>query len=53
MSREGESDQFNWDNVKWRIEGAVERGDLTREEADKKYREIKQRRSREEKQQDD
>ena len=34
-------DQPNWEAIKRRIEGAVERGDLTREEADAKYRELK------------
>ena len=33
----------DWESIKRRIEGAVERGDMTREEADAKYREIKQR----------
>jgi polyhydroxyalkanoate synthesis regulator phasin len=33
----------DWDSIKRRIEGAVERGDITREEADAKYREIKER----------
>jgi polyhydroxyalkanoate synthesis regulator phasin len=33
----------DWENIKKRIEGAVERGDMTREQADAKYREIKER----------
>lgn len=33
----------DWDAIKRRIEGAVERGDLTREEADAKYAAIKKR----------
>jgi len=36
----------DWDAIKQRIEAAVERGDLTREEADAKYREIKKQMSR-------
>ena len=36
--------QLNWDNIRRRIEGAVKRGDMTRKEADVKYREIKERR---------
>ena len=39
----------DWGAIKRRIEGAVDRGDLTREEADAKYREIKKRISREDK----
>jgi hypothetical protein len=35
--------QLNWENIKRRIEGAVKRGDMTRKEADAKYREIKER----------
>ncbi len=46
-------DDLDWDNVQRRIEGAVERGDMTREEADAKYREIKQRMAREERESDD
>jgi len=33
----------NWPEIKKRIEGAVERGDMTRDEADAKYRAIKKR----------
>ncbi len=33
----------DWDAIKQRIEGAVERGDMTREEADAKYTAIKKR----------
>ena len=36
-----------WEGIRQRIEGAVERGDLTREEADAKYREIRERMGRE------
>jgi len=32
----GESRTINWDGIKARIEAAVENGDMTREEADKK-----------------
>ncbi|MHC4442172.1 MAG: hypothetical protein ACYTBZ_11385 [Planctomycetota bacterium] len=35
--------EVDWDAIKKKIEGAVERGDLTREEADAKYRAIKKR----------
>lgn len=34
-------EQPNWENLKKRIEGAVKRGDLTREQANQKYAEIK------------
>jgi hypothetical protein len=33
----------NWEGIKSRIEGAVERGDMTREEAVAKYKEIRER----------
>ena len=33
----------DWPNIKKRIEGAVKRGDMTREQADAKYKEIKER----------
>ena len=36
-------ERVDWDNLKRRIEGAVSRGDMTRKEADAKYREIKER----------
>lgn len=36
----------DWEQIKRRIEAAVERGDLTREEADAKYRELKERMAR-------
>ena len=39
--RHKERTDVDWDAIKRRIEGAVERGDLTREEADAKYRVIK------------
>lgn len=42
--RDGEkpkSEQIDWDSLKKRIEGAVERGDMTRDEANQKYAEIK------------
>jgi len=35
----------NWDSIKQRIEGAVKRGDMTRAEADAKYKEIKEKTS--------
>lgn len=38
---------MDWDAIKRRIEGAVESGRMTREEADAKYREIKKQVSRE------
>jgi hypothetical protein len=34
-------EKINWDRVKERIEGAVKRGDMTREQADQKYNELK------------
>lgn len=37
----------DWDAIRRRIEAAVERGDLTREEADAKYREIREQMARE------
>jgi hypothetical protein len=40
------SQEVNWDAIKRRIEGAVEAGEMTREEADAKYREINARMSR-------
>ncbi len=36
-----------WEGIRERIEGAVERGEITREEANDKYREIKERMARE------
>jgi polyhydroxyalkanoate synthesis regulator phasin len=36
-------DSPNWDTIKERIEGAVKRGDMTRAQADAKYKEIKER----------
>lgn len=42
MSGRG-NDRVDWDAVQKRIEGAVERGDITREEASAKYTEIKKR----------
>ena len=33
----------DWEGIKARIEGAVKRGDITREQADAKYKEIKER----------
>ncbi|MHC4283370.1 MAG: hypothetical protein ACYSWZ_10430 [Planctomycetota bacterium] len=43
--REGAArdDDIDWKSIKRRIEGAVKRGDMTGEEADAKYREIKER----------
>lgn len=35
--------RVDWEAIKARIEGAVKRGDLTREQADAKYKEIKER----------
>ena len=32
-----------WEGIRQRIEGAVERGDLTREEADARYRKYRER----------
>jgi len=34
-------DRPNWENIKKRIESAVDRGDMTRDEANAKYREIR------------
>ena len=34
-------EKVNWDRIKERIEGAVKRGDMTREQADQKYKELK------------
>ena len=31
-------EKANWDRIKERIEGAVERGEMTREQADQKYK---------------
>jgi len=39
--REGATRNIDWEGTKRRIEGAVKRGDITREEADAKYKEIK------------
>jgi beta-lactamase regulating signal transducer with metallopeptidase domain len=44
--RQNECDEIDWDSIKRRIEGAVERGDMPREEADAKYIEIKKQMSR-------
>ncbi len=35
------TDRPNWDQIKKRIEGAVERGDMTRDQANKKYEALK------------
>ena len=35
------AENFDWDRVKERIEGAVERGDMTRDQANEKYAELK------------
>jgi hypothetical protein len=43
QARESAERDFDWENVKQRIEGAVKRGDLTREEAEAKYKEIRKR----------
>jgi len=45
MSRGEQGGDVDWDAIKRRIEGAVKRGDMTREQADAKYREIKMRTS--------
>ncbi|MFP6904020.1 MAG: hypothetical protein VCG02_02290, partial [Verrucomicrobiota bacterium] len=42
QAEEGRGDEKRWEGIKQRIEGAVKRGDITREEADAKYREIKE-----------
>jgi hypothetical protein len=43
----GKGDDWSrWEGIKQRIEVAVERGDLTREEADEKYAEMRRRMSR-------
>ena len=34
-------EKVNWNQIKERIEGAVKRGDMTREQADQKYKELK------------
>ena len=34
-------EKANWDRIKERIEGAIERGEMTREQADQKYKELK------------
>ena len=34
-------EKANWDRIKERIEGAVERGEMTRKQADQKYKELK------------
>ena len=39
--RKEKTEQVDWASIKKRIEGAVERGDMTREQADQKYLEIK------------
>ena len=38
----GDRKRPDWEGIKRRIEGAVERGDMTREEADAKYKEIRE-----------
>jgi polyhydroxyalkanoate synthesis regulator phasin len=42
----GESRTINWDGINARIEAAVESGDMTREEADKKLNEIEGRKGK-------
>ncbi len=39
----GDRKRPDWEGIKKRIEGAVQRGDMTREEADAKYKEIRER----------
>jgi len=39
----GADRKIDWESIKKRIEGAVKRGDMTREQADAKYTEIKER----------
>jgi hypothetical protein len=41
--QESRAHRMDWDGIKKRVEGAVERGDLTREEANAKYKAIKER----------
>ena len=36
-------DELDWSGIKKRIEGAVKEGEVTREQADAKYRELKER----------
>ena len=43
VARAGPKRELDWDGIKRRIEGAFKAGKMTREEADAKYREIKQR----------
>jgi len=42
QQREDAAKKIDWDGIKRRIEGAVERGDITRKEADAKYKAIKE-----------
>jgi len=43
LAQEGDKPKINWEQIKKRIEGAVERGDITRDQANAKYEEIKKR----------
>ena len=43
MRERGGAARPDWEGIKKRIEGAVERGDMSREEADAKYKEIRER----------
>ena len=42
----GKPARVDWESIKRRIEGAVKRGDMTRREADAKYKEIRERMGR-------
>jgi beta-lactamase regulating signal transducer with metallopeptidase domain len=46
QSQRGAGTDVDWESVKRRIEGAVESGKMTREEADAKYKEIRERMAR-------
>ncbi len=43
QSQRGGGARPDWEGIKKRIEGAVQRGDMTREQADAKYKEIRER----------
>ncbi len=43
QSEHGDRERPDWEGIKKRIEGAVKSGDMTREEADAKYKAIRER----------
>ena len=44
--RDRQAERDRWESIRERIEGAVERGEITREEADDKHRELRERMGR-------